>query len=273
MSGKIVKYKKKIEKPEEKTASRVNNEVTAQAELSPSEKEREEALKIIEYAGQAGKAAPKASKKRIVLTVLLCCIGFIVLYYGIEGAGKLIKNIRDNRNNGQQGSKIVFFPADYDEDITKDAGYIDLDRNFYFEDPSYGTKYAYNTETLDEVSESYRASVRVLTTFLESAIKGDTDKINSCFSEYYIKADGKLKTKVAPQKLYDIVITLDADVSGSFPDSDESYCFWVEYKIRMNNGTFRDDMGSNCIRKEYVMVSVREGKGEIDSLNPFTIAN
>ena len=37
-----------------------------------------------------------------------------------------------------------------------------------------------------------------------------------------------------------------------------------------NNGTFRNDMGSDCVRKEYVRVTQREDEIGIDVLAPYT---
>jgi hypothetical protein len=39
--------------------------------------------------------------------------------------------------------------------------------------------------------------------------------------------------------------------------------------IRKNNGTFRNDMPSDCIKKEYVRVTNRNGDYRIDVLAPF----
>ena len=43
----------------------------------------------------------------------------------------------------------------------------------------------------------------------------------------------------------------------------------IEYMIRKNNGTFRNDMASDCIKKEYVRITNRDGEYEIDVLAPF----
>ncbi|MCQ2427613.1 MAG: hypothetical protein MJ137_04330 [Clostridia bacterium] len=271
MSSKLKKYKVRVdnEKTEAKKASE-SNETEADNAIS-----REEAERILQASADKDSKKekknkdPKTRNKRIVITAAAIGLAFIILYYGITAVGNAIKKKIEADKEKDKPSHIIFFAPDYDEDIEKDTGYIDLDRNFYFEDPSYGTKYAYDTDTLDEVSESYRTCVRTVTDFLMSAIRGDTEGVNSCFSDYYLKNGGKLKDKVAPQKLYDIVISYDGEPDGAFPNTGETRAFWVEYKIRMNNGTFRNDMGSNCVRKEYVCVSVREGKGEIDFLTVY----
>ena len=49
----------------------------------------------------------------------------------------------------------------------------------------------------------------------------------------------------------------------------ESYDYWLEYMIHKNNGTFRNDMESDCIKKEYVRVTNRNGVIGIDALIPY----
>ena len=72
------------------------------------------------------------------------------------------------------------------------------------------------------------------------------------------------------QQLYNIKVTFITDTSTeSNGYSYSSQDFWLEYMIRKNNGTFRNDMPSDCIKKEYVRVTNRNGDYRIDVLSPF----
>jgi hypothetical protein len=72
------------------------------------------------------------------------------------------------------------------------------------------------------------------------------------------------------QKLYDIEIEFYQETSTNEDgDTVNSFDYWLYYKIRRNNGTFRNDMASDCSRKEYIRVSERDGKWKIDILKPF----
>jgi len=75
------------------------------------------------------------------------------------------------------------------------------------------------------------------------------------------------------QQLYNIKITYIQETSEVVDGNNiVSYEYWLEYMIRNNNGTFRSDMASDCIRKEYVRVTDRNGTIGIDVLSPYQTA-
>jgi hypothetical protein len=94
--------------------------------------------------------------------------------------------------------------------------------------------------------------------------------LNQLFSKEYVEAGGKTKMDFTMQQLYNIRITYITSSSETIDGfTTESYDYWLEYMIRKNNGTFRNDMGSDCIKKEYVRVTDRNGILGIDVLAPY----
>ena len=123
---------------------------------------------------------------------------------------------------------------------------------------------------MDEVPTIMHDSVRLLCNFVEYAILGESEMLNRLFSQEYIDAGGKTKMDFTMQQLYNIKITYvtsSSEVVDGF--NVESYDYWLEYMIRQNNGTFRNDMESDCVKKEYVRVTNRNGILGIDVLAPY----
>lgn len=272
MSKKIQKYKITKEDTNSTAAGReesspLKKEVTKPSEENPTETSENQSKAIPEA---ENKEKSRAAKKKIIITVAICLLAFVALYYGITAVTAIIKQHKADQESAGTEHKIKFYTPNYDEDIRSDRIYMGLDRNFYFEDSAYGTRFSYDTETLDEVSETYRRTVAVITEYLLAAVDGDEERINSLFSETYYAKGYKNKPKMAPQKLYDIVIITEPNSYGiDIPSADETQFYWVEYKIRMNNGTFRNDMGSDGVKKELFAVSIRNGAGEIDAVIPY----
>ena len=204
----------------------------------------------------------KARDKKIVLTILAVCVAFIVLYYGVV----LVENIASNsKKTTSETKKISFYPANYDEDITEDEYYMGLDRQIYFEDSDYGTTIAITDADAGDVSCTYLSAFKVLYEYVECAIAGDNEGMNALFSDLYYNNGGEERAVFTPQKLYNITISiLGTDETEEDGITYDRYSYSVSYMIYKNNGTFRNDMGSDCIKREYFTVTNRDGKVKID---------
>lgn len=166
---------------------------------------------------------------------------------------------------------FIFYEADYKYNIMNDREYLDLDRQIYFENPLSGITVSFNEDTLEDLPEDQKDYIMVLYEFIDHAIHGKSAELNALFSEEYVEAGGDLKRDFTMQQLYNIKITYIDTVSEVVDGNTHvSYDYWLEYMIRKNNGTFRNDMESDCIRKEYVRVTNRDGNLGIDVLSPFT---
>ena len=165
----------------------------------------------------------------------------------------------------------IFYEPDYDYDIMNDIKYLDLDRQIYFENPELGLTVVVDKDKLDDVPSDQKEFVSLLCDFVNYAIFGRSEDFNALFSDEYVDADGKLKIDFTMQQLYNIKITYVDNFSEVVDGvTQESYDYWIEYMIRKNNGTFRNDMESDCTRKEYIRITKREESIGIDALIPYT---
>ena len=161
---------------------------------------------------------------------------------------------------------IIFHTPNYDEDITKDKSYMDLDRQIYYADPFSGVTVSLKPDSYWEHGDG----VELLCHMIESIIAGDHDKYNGFFSDAYFDVEAE-KEPFTAQKLYNITITLQTREEVN--EEGQSYnreIYVVEYMIRQNNGTFRTDVGSDAIRKQLVVVTDREGEMRIDTVSSVT---
>ncbi len=136
----------------------------------------------------------------------------------------------------------AFYPTDYDLDVTADETYMGLDRYVYFKN---------GNETIaitDGDYAAYNKAVEFFGTYFETVIAGDWETYNTFFSEPYYETHEPMH-QFAPQMLYDIRI----EMLSQDPQNDGStlYAFNVEYKIHRNDGTFRNDIGSDASKKLY----------------------
>lgn len=209
--------------------------------------------------------AKKNNSQAIILILLTVIIAITALCF-------IIMSIINNSQAPQNitGNTIIFYDANYDYNIMEDENYLILDRNVRFENSHNGLTIEIVDDNLNDVPSDIRESFIVINNFIDYAIRGKYDELNSLFSDEYVEADGELKMNFTMQQLYNIKITYITDTTTesngySYPSQD----FWLEYMIRKNNGTFRNDMPSDCIKKEYVRVTNRNGDHRIDVLTPF----
>jgi nitrate reductase NapE component len=221
------------------------------------------------YKSNQHKGNEKSSKKRrtqgLIISFLFIIIGISVLCFIIMG---IIGKQNEPQNN--TGNTIIFHEADFDYDIMKDENYLELDRNVRFENTHNGITIEIVDDNLNDVPTDIRDSFNVINNFIKYAISGDHNKLNELFSDEYIAAEGETKMEFTMQQLYNIKVTyIDDTITESDGYTYSSQDFWLEYMIRKNNGTFRSDMASDCIKKEYVRITNRNDEYEIDVLAPF----
>ena len=205
--------------------------------------------------------------KRRMLTVLGIILAVIVLMSVLVTLLEnwLAKKRVEQPANGTQQT-IIFHTPNYDEDITKDRSYMDLDRQIYYADPYTGVTVSLKPDSYWE----YGDGVELLCHMIETIIAGDHEKYNRFFSDAYFDVEAE-KEEFTAQKLYNITITLQTreEVTEEGKTFDREI-YVVEYMIRQNNGTFRTDVGSDAIRKQLIVLTNREGEMRIDTVSSVT---
>jgi hypothetical protein len=185
----------------------------------------------------------------------------------------MINNVSEAPEDNKTGT-LIFHEADPDKNIFEDPKYLELDRIIRFETPSNGITVSIARDNLGEVPSEQRAYVAVVCDFINNAIEGKHEELNAMFSDQYVDAGGELKLDFTMQQLYDIKITyIETSTSSEESISVTSYDYWLEYKIRQNNGTFRHDIESDCSKKEYIRISNRNEDYSIDVLAPYRTVN
>ena len=152
---------------------------------------------------------------------------------------------------------ISFYPADYEEDIEADEGYLGLNRYLRYTDGPYSTYLANERDlaAIGPVAYFFRA-------YFDAIIAGDSEAYNSFFTEEYRKEAGE-KGRFTKQKVYDVELV---KLSEYRPETEERLTVWefdVSYRIRQNNGTFRDDIESDAARRQVYQLVRDDSDGKI----------
>lgn len=209
----------------------------------------QEPLSFEEQSRQARESTKRLRKRMII--VLVCLLAFTVIAIPlISFLDTLAQNQPKEEIETNKHSTIIFYEPDFDLDILKDPGYMELNRTVYLCDSRYGT-----TIPLDEKNVGdFGPAVIVLNRMIELIIKGDADGYNELFSENYYKNHDP-EPPFTMQQVYDIKLTKVKETDVSTGGGYTQYEFEVEYRIRHNNGTFRTDIGDGESRKQYFVLS------------------
>lgn len=209
--------------------------------------------------------------KRNMIIVLVCMVVFAVV------AIPLINMLDGLQNGGEEEetkklppSSIIFATPDYEYDIMQDQDYLQLNRRIYHCDDRSGM----TEELTDKNVTGYGPAAAVLRAYINAVIAGDADALNTLFSENYF-ASHEAEPPFTMQRLYDIKLTkinetIVADEKGKYTQ----YEYEVEYKIRLNDGTFRTDIGHDESKKQYFVLSDSvTGEVLIDQILNYNYAN
>lgn len=150
----------------------------------------------------------------------------------------------------------VFYPTDYNLDVTADEWYMQLDRYLHYK------KGAVSVVVLPEEAADYNAAVKFFLTYFDTVVAGDAETYNTFFTEdYYESCDPY--DRFAPQMLYDIEVEELSETNNE--DGTTDWTFNVVYKIHRNDGTFRNDLDSDSAKKLYFELhGDRDGNVKID---------
>lgn len=205
---------------------------------------------------EAASKKPPRVKKKIILILSIAGGALIVIPLLLALILNLIQ--KDPQYVILDYPEYEFAPV-YEGDILHYSYYLGKDRDvlYYSNRSGYGEAEVLN----DETSE---AKQRLLYSFVQSIICGDEDLYNSFFNQTYY-ASHEPQKPFAQQMLYHIRIYLYS--IESMEGGDTIYTYQVDYMIAKNNGTYRNDIGSDMSRSQYV--SVREtpnGNASIEDL-------
>ena len=190
--------------------------------------------------------------KRNMIIVLVCMVAFVVVAIPLINILDKLQNGENTEETGKlPPSSIIFATPDYEYDIMQDEEYLQLNRRIYHCDERSGL----TEELTDKNIGGYGPAARVLREAINAIIAGDADAYNALFSDnYYV--NNEPESPFTMQRLYDIKITkVNETVKSGEKGKYTQYEYEVEYKIRLNDGTFRTDIGHDESKKLYFILS------------------
>lgn len=159
-----------------------------------------------------------------------------------------LTSCRDQKTG--QNKPIVYFPADYDEDILKNEVYLSYDRDLYFE--SGGLEQAFNEDNVDSASRE----CRFFYDYFQCVIRGEYDD----YPGFFYDPDAH-RARFTMQMIYSVhageLDPTEAQIDGK---TVTLYNFSVRYAIHRNNGTFREGIRSDAVTKQvYQLLDTDQG--------------
>ncbi len=222
----------------------------------------------IDISVDKGEKNTKKKKKAVIIGfVIMCIIGlisFAVLYLIPEtkDSNPMFDSKKQEEIIGMYGSTqtYLYYPIDPDLDVMTDKEYLDLDRNIYY------TKGAETIALAEKDMASYSDDVKFFVNYFDLAIKGNYDAYNSLFTENYYKSNEEYFS-FTQQMIYDMHIE---KLGEGTERGLNAYYFNVSYKIHRNNGTFRNDIGSDGYKTLHFTLVKENDKILIDSIKYYT---
>lgn len=207
----------------------------------------------------------KNKKKIAVLSAFLalCVLGavsFILLYCIPEkDINPMFDSEKQEEIIGMYGStqSYIYYPIDHNLQVMNEREYLDLDRSIYY------TKGAETIALTEEDFANQTADVQFFQNYFNLAIMGEYEAYNALFTENYYKSNEPYYS-FTQQMIYDIKIEKlgEGTVRGM-----NSYSYNVSYKIHKNNGTFRNDIGSDGSKTLNFTLVDQEGSILIDTID------
>ncbi len=186
----------------------------------------------------------KSKKGAIIFLVILAVllVTFLVLNsIDFEALKKKADEKNDqNKKPEQTYAEEMFYPVDYDRDITGIRAYMDKDRYLNYKEGN-------ESFIIDKSNVNGFPDVcKLWYKYFEALKSGDRNALNSLYTEDFKDKFGAQK-KFSPQAVYDISVSMvdkafleNGDSTGKYAGYtvyyyDVSYCIWD------NDGTFRRD--------------------------------
>ena len=114
----------------------------------------------------------------------------------------------------------------------------------------------------------YNAAVRFFVGYFDAVIRGDWETYNTFFTDRYYEAE-EPHVRFAPQMIYNIEVEQLDETAKE--DGTTKWTFNVGYMIYRNDGTFRNDIPSNAVKKlRFTLIEASDGV-KIDAIDYYRI--
>lgn len=212
--------------------------------------------------GMSGNNIEKQKNKKrknlliaIAVITVLAAAGYVMTFHP-----ELFEKKEEKKTvTSMYSDKIVsysFYPSDYELDVTTVPEYMQLDRGVHYTDGNY------TILVLDEEVGDYNKAVQFFVEYFKTIEKGDVDTYNTYFTDAYYETVEPYES-FAPQMIYNINVQQLSETFGE--DGTTTWTFNVSYMIYRNDGTFRNDIGSDAAKKLYYqLISDRDGNVKVN---------
>lgn len=195
-------------------------------------------------------------KRRLIKigTVIACVLAVIILAYFI--LAWVLNYISEKPKYD-----FYFYEPDYKLDINDYPEYLEKNRDMDYTD-EYGFTYGITEENLTK-----HGSLPVFfDSFFDAVKAGNADAYNSMFTDEYFE-NAEKKEKFTKQMIYDIKV--EFLLSEEIDKNTNGIICSVLYKIYRNDGSFRDDIGSDMARRQEFTLyeDIKTGQIKINGIN------
>lgn len=181
----------------------------------------------------------KANNKKRLIIVLSVIVALMFLLALVAYFGPIVFNKIVSPK--EESEYIFFYPADYEVDPYADPKFMIQSRGVYYLEANTGVL------VTDETRPTVRKTAVFFEEYFKLAVEGKYEEIQS-FYDRSLYNGLKIPEKFTPQKIYDIEIEFYQE-TPDLNNEDVVYEYYiVRYKIMYNNGTFRNDIGSDETR-------------------------
>lgn len=196
----------------------------------------------------------QTNRKKLKTAVLSVGIVLVVLALLAFGLSALLNAVKEPAATSSSLPDHAFYEPDYEKNIFEDEAYRKLDSSVLYMD--FGTG-----ETLTEQNyQTVGVASAFFYTYFQAVINGDARTYRSLLSDTYIE-EKQPPERFTMQMLYDISVNQIQRSSTAQYQGKEvtAYYFSVSYRIFRNDGTFRNDVGSNQSTTQYYELYAVDG--------------
>lgn len=207
------------------------------------------------------KLSDREKLKRIALVV----VGVLLALTLLAGALWLVSSLLSKRHDppgpeAENGYK--FYEADYERNIFEEPAYQRLNRSvLYLEYGSGEPLTEENYRTLGVASDFFYG-------YFDAIIRGDVERYRAYLTPHYVKKYDPPE-RFTMQMLYNIEVNREQQMSTADFEGQtvNVHYFSVKYSIFENNGTFRNDVGSNKSTTQYYELYELNGRCYLNAVS------
>ena len=209
---------------------------------------------------QEKRSRQEKAKKKIIKGVLIFSAVIVVLSAIFAGIDPQALAQKWFGKGEQEKAPITFYSLDDPWNSPDNPEYLEMDRRLFVHNPFEGTTYSVEESQLPEEDEV----VSFFYYYFQAIMQGDVEAFHAMYASDYQGADGyELPETFSSQMVYDMTL---------YPQTDGGtvVSYRLDYRIYRNNGTLRNDVGSDTIRPLIFVLTEEEGELKIQSVIPYT---